>query len=193
MKLPGRDSEEFILMVPFTPQGKDNMAGWMAARSDGKNYGNLVVYRFPKKRLVFGPSQINNRIDQNTKISEQISLWDQRGSQVIRGNLLVIPIEESLLYVQPLYLEGQGGTIPELKRVIVAHQDQIVMEPNLERALAKLFRKGVAEDKEAVKTISDAKLNEAQNLYNQAIRAQREGNWSSYGSLIERLGEILTE
>jgi hypothetical protein len=108
MRLPEERQAEFILMAPFTPRGKDNLAAWMVARNDGEHYGQLVVYRFPKQSLVFGPSQIVNRINQETEISRQVSLWDQRGSQVIRGNLLVIPIEESLIYVQPLYLRAAG-------------------------------------------------------------------------------------
>src|ERR1051325_1928016 len=139
MRLPEERQAEFILMVPFTPRGKDNLASWMVARNDGQHYGQLVVYRFPKQSLVFGPTQIVNRINQDTDISGQITLWDQRGSQVIRGNLLVIPIEESLIYVQPLYLRAEGGRIPELKRVVVAYLNRVVMEETLEAGLARLF------------------------------------------------------
>src|SRR5213594_2623167 len=139
MRLPGERQAEFILMVPFTPRGKDNLASWMVARNDGEHYGRLVLYRLPKQSLVFGPTQIVNRINQDTEISRQISLWDQRGTEVIRGNLLVIPIEESLIYVQPLYLRAEGGRIPEMKRVVVAHQNRVVMEETLEAGLARLF------------------------------------------------------
>src|SRR5467141_2512692 len=139
MRLPEERQAEFILMVPFTPRGKDNLASWMVARNDGEHYGRLVVYRFPKQSLVYGPTQIVNRINQDTDISRQISLWDQRGSEVIRGHLLVIPIEESLIYVQPLYLRAEGGRIPEMKRVVVAHQNRVVMEETLEAGLARLF------------------------------------------------------
>src|SRR2546422_1838921 len=111
----------------------------MVARNDREHYGRLVLYRFPKQSLVYGPTQIVNRINQDTDISRQISLWDQRGSEVIRGNLLVIPIEESLIYVQPLYLRAEGGRIPEMKRVVVAYQNQVVMEETLEAGLARLF------------------------------------------------------
>ncbi|MBE0594029.1 MAG: UPF0182 family protein, partial [Gemmatimonadales bacterium] len=113
MKLPGEASEEFILMIPFTPRGKDNLSAWMVARNDGARLGELVVYRFPRQRLVFGPTQVVNRINQDTEVSRQLSLWDQRGSEVIRGNLLVIPIEESLIFVQAIYLRAEGGRIPE--------------------------------------------------------------------------------
>src|ERR671931_2957002 len=139
MRLPEETKAEYIYMVPFTPRGKDNLAAWMVARNDGDVYGTLRVYRLSRQRLVFGPQQIANRINQNTEISRQISLWDQRGSRVIRGDLLVIPIEESLLYVQPLYLQAEGGRIPELKRVVVAYENQVVMGETLDAALAGLF------------------------------------------------------
>ena len=139
MKLPGGEEEEYILMLPFTPRGKSNLSAWMIARSDGENYGKLGVYTFPKQRLVYGPNQIVARINQDAEVSRQISLWDQRGSSVIQGNLLVIPIEESLIYVRPLYLKADAGKIPELKRVIVGYEDQIAMERTLNMALQKLF------------------------------------------------------
>ena len=139
MKLPGEDREEYILMLPYTPRGKSNLSAWMVARSDGEQYGKLDVYTFPKQKLVFGPSQMVARINQDAEISRQISLWDQRGSSVIQGTLLVIPIEESLVYVRPLYLKADSGKIPELKRVIVGYEDNIAMERTLEEALEKLF------------------------------------------------------
>ena len=141
MRLPEEPKAEFIYMVPFTPRGKDNLAAWMVARNDGEQYGKLRVYRLSRQSLVFGPQQIVNRINQDTEISRQVSLWDQRGSQVIRGDLLVIPIEESLLYVQPLYLRAEGGRIPELKRVVVAYQNQVVMEETLDAGLARAVRR----------------------------------------------------
>ncbi len=144
MRLPEESKAEFIYMVPFTPRGKDNLAAWMVARNDGDEYGKLRVYRLSRQSLVYGPKQIENRINQDTEISRQVSLWDQRGSKVIRGDLLVIPIEKSLLYVQPLYLQAEGGRIPELKRVVVAQQNQVVMGETLDDALALLFG-GVAE------------------------------------------------
>lgn len=139
MRLPGEREPEFILMLPFTPKRKDNLAAWMIARNDGEDIGELIVYTFPKDRLVFGPQQIMNRINQDAEISRQISLWDQRGSQAILGTLLVIPIEESLIYVCPLYLRSSGGRIPELKRVIVVHENRIAMEPTLDAAVARVF------------------------------------------------------
>jgi uncharacterized protein len=144
MKLPGEEKAEFIQMLPLTPRRKDNLAAWMVARSDGEHYGRLFVYRFPKEKVVFGPRQVVARVNQDQVISPQITLWNQQGSQVIQGTLLVIPIEESLIYVRPLYLRSQGGRIPELKRVIVAYQNQIVMEPTLETGLERLFGSGAA-------------------------------------------------
>jgi len=142
MKLPGEQGAEFIQMVPLTPRRKDNLAAWMAARSDGEHYGRLFVYRFPKQKVVFGPRQVVARINQDQVISPQITLWNQQGSQVIQGTLLVIPLEESLIYIRPLYLRSSGGRIPELKRVIVAYQNQIVMENTLEAGLDRLFGAG---------------------------------------------------
>ncbi len=139
MKLPGERGAEFIQMLPFTPRQKDNLAAWMVARSDGENYGKLAVFQFPKQKVVFGPRQVVARINQDQAISPQITLWNQQGSEVIQGTLLVIPIEESLIYIRPLYLRASGGQIPELKRVIVAYQNQIVMDETLTKALDRLF------------------------------------------------------
>jgi len=139
MRLPGETTEEFLLMQPFTPVGKTNMIAWLAARSDGDDYGKLVVYKYPKDRLVYGPLQIEGRIDQDPNISSQFTLWSTAGSRVIRGNLLVIPIGGSNLYVEPIYLQAENGPIPELRRVIVSTGNRVVMEPTLEEALAKLF------------------------------------------------------
>ena len=144
MKLPEDEEAEFILMTPFTPLGKANMIGWMAAKSD-KDYGALVVYKFPKESLIYGPLQIEARIDQDARISEQITLWDQRGSNVIRGNLLVIPIDHSILYIEPLYLIAEKAQLPELTRVIVSYGGKVVMEKDLATALQRLFKPEVPE------------------------------------------------
>ncbi|MDQ6769082.1 MAG: UPF0182 family protein, partial [Gemmatimonadota bacterium] len=217
MKLPGEKNPEFIFMTPFTPRGKDNLAAWMVARMDGESYGKLSVYRFPKQSLVYGPKQIANRINQDTEISRQLTLWDQRGSEVIRGELLVIPIEESLIYVQPIYLRAEGGTIPELKRVVVAHENRVVMGETLEEGLNALFGSGAAlppprvQDSVAalganqpavtgagiptppgVPSAATAELlREAQTHYDRAIAAQRAGNWAEYGREIDQLGAAL--
>jgi uncharacterized membrane protein (UPF0182 family) len=142
MTLPGQQRPEFIQMLPLTPRQKDNLAAWMVARSDHPNYGRLLIFQFPKQKVVFGPRQVVARINQDQAIAPQITLWNQQGSQVIQGTLLVIPIEESLIYVRPLYLRSAGGRIPELKRVIVAYQNQIVMEETLDKALERIFPPG---------------------------------------------------
>ncbi len=218
MRLPGEETAEYIFMTPFTPRGKDNLAAWMVARMDGDNYGKLSVYRFPKQSLVYGPMQITNRINQDTEIARQITLWSQSGSRVIRGELLVIPIEESLIYVQPIYLRAEGGSIPELKRVVVAHQSSVVMAETLEDGLNTLFGSGAAERGRTVPvgtatapaaavTPTPAQvppaasapvpaanaqlLREAQQHYDRALAAQRAGNWADYGREIELLGATL--
>ena len=200
MKLPAEKKEEFILMLPFTPKKKDNLSAWMVARSDAENYGRLMVYRFPKDRLVYGPKQIVARINQDTEISRQISLWDQRGSQVIQGTLLVIPIENSLIYVQPLYLRADKGKIPELKRVVVAYENRIAMEETLDAALSRIFGDvRVSEEAMPLKSslrLPAAKDNKGLSLtagehFDRAMKAQREGNWALYGEEIKKLGEVI--
>lgn len=207
MKLPQEDGAEFIQMLPFTPRQKDNMAAWMVARSDGEHYGELVVFQFPKQKVVFGPRQVVARVNQDQAISPQITLWNQQGSQVIQGTLLVVPIEESLLYIRPLYLRAAGGRIPELKRVIVAHQNQIVMEETLETALERIFPSGkrpaVAAAGAGATAATAAPASDLANLanlatrahehYQRALAAQRQGNWALYGEEIERLGEALEQ
>jgi uncharacterized protein len=140
MKLPTEKDEEFILLLPFTPASRNNLIAWLAGRSDGKNYGKLLLYQFPKQRLIYGPEQIEALINQDPIISEQISLWNRQGSKAIQGNLLVIPIEQSLLYVEPLYLEASENGLPTLVRVIVTYQNRIVMAETLEQALQELFQ-----------------------------------------------------
>jgi uncharacterized membrane protein (UPF0182 family) len=201
MRLPEESKAEFIYMVPFTPRGKDNLAAWMVARNDGEEYGKLRVYRLSRQSLVYGPKQIENRINQDTEISRQVSLWDQRGSKVIRGDLLVIPIEKSLLYVQPLYLQAEGGRIPELKRVVVAHQNQVVMGETLDDALTQIFggvaeRRGRPEPSPAPGAASSetgvgALAAEALRRYQAALQAQRDLDWARYGEEMRRLGELL--
>jgi uncharacterized membrane protein (UPF0182 family) len=139
MKLPGNGQLEYLIMTPFTPQKRDNMIAWLAARCDFPDYGRMLFYELPKDKLIFGPNQISAMIDQSTTISQQLTLWDQKGSGVIRGKLIVIPIENSFLYVVPLYLKAEGTNFPQLKRVIVATGDKVVMEPTLDEALSSLF------------------------------------------------------
>ena len=199
MKLPGEKVEEYILLLPFTPSKRDNLAAWLTARCDGENYGKIMAYTFPRDRLIYGPKQIDARINQDSFISQQLSLWNQRGSEVIRGSLLVIPIEKSLLYVQPLFLAADKAGLPELKRVIVAFGDQVVMEENLELALQRLFggKKAVAAAAVAGATPADAKATpaalakEAMSLYEKAVTLQRQGNWSGYGEELRKLEQVL--
>jgi len=209
MRLPGQEHAEFIQMLPFTPRQKDNLAAWMVSRSDGDHYGRLMVFQFPKQKVVFGPRQVVARISQDQVISPQITLWNQQGSEVIQGTLLVIPIEESLVYIRPLYLRAAGGRIPELKRVIVAYQNQIVMEETLEAGLARIFPPtagapaaaeprpagaAVPEEAAAAPVTEMATLAEqAREHYRRALAAQREGNWALYGEEIRRLGEVLEQ
>jgi uncharacterized membrane protein (UPF0182 family) len=214
MKLPSERTEEFILLLPFTPKRKDNLAAWMVARADGEHYGHLLVYRFPKQKLIYGPRQIVARINQDPDISRQLSLWNQRGSQVIFGALLVIPIKESLIYVQPLYMRAETGKIPELKRVIVAAENRIAMEPTLEASLARIFgnASSAAEDlaqtsqqiplqaSRVAETLATQSAADVQNLaaqamrhYDRALQAQREGDWTRYGEEIKRLGAAIEQ
>ena len=212
MKLPGESGPEYIQMLPFTPRQKDNLAAWMVARSDGEHYGKLAVFQFPKQTVIFGPKQVAARISQDQVIAPQITLWNQQGSEVIQGTLLVIPIEESLIYIRPLYLKATGSSIPELKRVIVAYQNQIVMEDTLDTALDRLFPPdgrrpppapaAVAGETPATGAPAAAPVEgaaadvailaaQARAHYERALEAQRAGNWALYGEEIKRLGEIL--
>lgn len=205
MRLPGEATEEMLLMQPFTPRTKQNMQSWMAARCDGDEYGSRLVYMFPRQTLVEGPEQISARINQDPVISQQLSLWNQRGSSVIFGNMLVIPVETSIVFIQPLYLQAEETAIPQLTRVIVAYSDRLAMEPDLSSALATVF--GVEGD--ALTSVGEETEGEdveegvppagglapdiqyADRLYEQAIQAQRDGDWAEYGRLIEELGRVL--
>lgn len=221
LRLPGEQGPEFVLIQPFTPNNKDNLIAWLAARSDGENYGELVAFRFPKQELIFGPLQIEGRIDQDPDISSQITLWDQGGSEVIRGNLLVLPIENSLLYVEPLYLRAENGQIPELKRVILSSGERIVMRPTLAEALNALFEGAepvLAETDErlspeeitaeqAPTTTADDAAPEAETIplttdvaelaqlasdhYEAAQEALQAGDWTTYGEELDKMEDAL--
>lgn len=198
MKLPGEKKEEYILLLPYTPAKRDNLAAWFAARCDEPDYGELLIYTFPRDRLIFGPKQVDARINQDSYISQQLTLWGQRGSEVIRGSLLVIPIERSLLYVQPLYLAAADKVgLPELRRVIVAYENDVVMEENLELALQRLFGAKKAPDGRAdgaavdIKTTSADLAKEAMRVFERAIELQRQGNWAGYGEEIRKLEQLL--
>jgi uncharacterized membrane protein (UPF0182 family) len=198
MRLPYETGEEMVLFMPFVPHTKQNMIAWLGARMDGDHYGELVNFKFPSGRLVYGPQQINGRIEQDPTISEQLSLWRQAGSQVIQGNLLVIPIEQSILYVQPLYLQATQTPIPQIKRVVVVYGNQVVMEPTLDGALARIF--GGAQPTPVTPTTTPAPnqsvsalVAQAVQLYNQAISAQKAGDWASYGNLLNQLQNVLNQ
>jgi uncharacterized protein len=202
MRLPGEKKEEFILMIPFTPQKKDNMAAWMAVRCDFPNFGKLIVYRFPKQRLVYGPKQIESRINQDPEISRQLSLWDQRGSKVTLGTLLVIPIEGSLIYIQPLYIKAESGQIPELKRVIVAYENQIAMDETLEKSLGRIFGQDIKKPREEQPTLplapgkaqpSPSLGNQAWEYYQKARNALKQENWTAYGQALKDLEQVLIQ
>lgn len=198
MKLPGFENEEFILMTPFTPSNKDNMISWMCVRCDMPDYGKLLVYKFPKQKLIFGPIQVEARFDQNPQISEQFTLWSQSGSRVIRGNLLVIPIEESLVFIEPIYLQAERTELPELKRVIVAFGNKIAMEETLEAALEKVFGGRAEEKKEEEKPIKTKAslmdlINEAVKHFNKAQEYVKASNWAGYGEEIEQLEKVLKQ
>jgi uncharacterized protein len=210
MKLPESDEAEFVLLRPFVPTGKDNMISWLAARSDGDNYGRLILYQFPKQKLIYGPRQIEARIDQDTEISQQLTLWSQSGSRVVRGNLLVIPIDESLIYVEPLYLKSESSQLPELKRVIVSYNNNIAMKETLAESLATVFG---ASDKiqEDLKLLSEGTpelSNEASNqttaqswqelaqtavqVLSEAEQYQKDGKWAEYGESLQELSNVLS-
>jgi uncharacterized membrane protein (UPF0182 family) len=220
MRLPGEQEEEFVLIMPFNPANRNNTVAWLAARSDGDNYGRLLAFRFPTETLVFGPSQVESRIDQDTLISQQISLWNQSGSQVIRGNLLMIPIGEGNLFVEPIYLQATGRSLPELKRVVVANGNNIAMEPTLGRALEVVLGRATPTGP----TVEDATpgpatatprpgetplptptpaptadltddvgalIEQANQSFERAQQLLRDGDFAGYGEEIARLEEIL--
>jgi uncharacterized membrane protein (UPF0182 family) len=233
IKLPGQEKEEFLLMLPFTPSKKDNMIGWLAARSDLPHYGSLLVYKLPKDKLVYGPMQIEARVDQQTEISRELSLWGQRGSRVIRGNLLAIPVSDSFIYVEPIYLVAQQeererpstqtpqtgpsgrqrrskpptssqpattgvAGLPELKRVIVALGNRLVMEEDLDRGLSRVVGGEIAsEDKAPPSLPSTGGIFDlgrtALEHYDKAKAFLRQGDWVNYGRELENLEKILKE
>jgi uncharacterized membrane protein (UPF0182 family) len=194
MRLPDTHELQYLLMTPFTPQNRDNMIAWMCAKCDFPEYGQVLVYQLPKERLTYGPIQLEAMIDQNTLISQQLSLWDQRGSRVIRGNLVVIPIEKSFLYVEPVYLTAEGTNIPQLKRVIVASGSRVVMEPTLGGALKAVFGMvpQVEETKVPVQPQAE-ELSHAREILMKAQDALKQGKWEDFGKAMEELQRVLTK
>jgi uncharacterized membrane protein (UPF0182 family) len=201
MCLPDEEREEFILMLPFTPVNKNNTIGWLAARCDGEEYGKLLAYHFPKERLVYGPSQIENRIQQDTVITEQLALWGRGGSRVIRGNLLMIPLGKSNLYVEPVFLQAEAGGLPELKRIIVAAGEQIAMETTLKGSIAAIFGgeppptepvpPPPTEPEEPVPADIANLIEEAREHYDKAQQYLKAGDWAGYGSELDALKAVL--
>jgi uncharacterized membrane protein (UPF0182 family) len=219
MRLPSAQSEEFLLMLPFTPVNKNNTIGWLAARCDGEHYGKMLAYYFPKERLVYGPSQIENRIQQDTIITEQLALWSRGGSRVIRGNLLMIPLDKSNLYVEPVFLQADAGGLPELKRVIVAAGDRIAMTPSLQASIDGVFGVEVPpvveippakepvtpEQKQPeitptalslpapVDNTINTLIEQAQQHYNKAQDYLKTGDWAGYGREMDALEKVLNQ
>jgi hypothetical protein len=197
MRLPNSEQAEFMLIRPYVPRQKENMVAWLYARCDGENYGELGVFKLTKERLVYGPLQIEGRIDQNPQISQQLSLWDQLGSRVLRGNLLVIPINDTFLYVEPLYLEAESAQLPELKRVIVAYADQVAMAPTLQEALVQVFSGTSAPPPVTEGPVGDETLEElaqrAWEAYQAAESCLTTGDWACYGREQATLENVLRQ
>ena len=194
IRMPGEPRLEFLLLTPMTPARRDNMIAWLAARSDPPHYGQLVVFMLPKDRLVLGPVQIDATIDQDTTISRQLTLWDQRGSRVIRGHLLVIPIDKAFLYVEPVYLRAQDYEIPQLQRIIVSDGARAAMEPTLRGALEALFGRGPASEVpggEPRAIQPPAGLQSARDAFEAVEEARRQGDWAAFGRAMQRLTDIL--
>jgi uncharacterized membrane protein (UPF0182 family) len=206
MRLPGEKQTEYMLMLPMVPSGRDNMISWLAARCDGADYGHLFEYAFSKDRLFYGPYQIQARINQSPEISRQLSLWNQMGSKVLLGNLLVIPVQDSLLYVEPLYIRAENGQLPEMQRVIASYSDRVVMGDTLDLTLASLFELGAAPPPPVLAATTPPSAPSAQPLapgaakpdlrqasshYTKALEALKTGDWEAFGSEMQKLGQEL--
>ena len=202
-KLPGEEKAEFFNSLPFTPKSKQNMTALMVARNDGDNYGQLVLYQFPKSRTIYGPEQIEAQIDQNTEISKEFSLWNSSGTKYRRGNMFIIPINTSILYLEPVYLEAQNSSIPEVKRIIMAYDDEIAYEETLAECLVSLFGDGAEEgvgtpgtaepSGEGEQTSTSELIAAAAAAYDDAIEAQKKGDWAGYGKYMDELEKYLNK
>jgi len=202
-KLPGQQELQYLLISPLTPNNRDNMIGWMAANSDYPNYGEVSVYQLPKERLILGPAQIEARIDQDTEISRQLALWDQRGSRVIRGNLMVIPIENSFIYVEPVFLIAEGVDIPQLQRVIATSGEKIAMQPTLWESIEALY--GRKDQRIATSEIdttsvpirpaggSSQEFSQLQGLWQEASEALQNSNWEEFGRKMDEIKQMLNQ
>lgn len=193
VELPGEEELQFLLMLPLTPANRANMIAWMAARSDFPRYGELLVYKLPKERLILGPIQVEAKIDQDTLISQQLSLWDQRGSRVVRGNLLVIPMDHAFIYVEPVYLIAEDSAIPQLKRVIVSDGERLAMEPTLRDALNKVFGMETPKPIQSDVRAQESEVSAAREVLAKAEEALRDGNWDLFGRAMLELRELLAE
>jgi uncharacterized membrane protein (UPF0182 family) len=213
MVMPGESKARYNLLNTFTPVNKNNMIAWMSAGCDPDNYGKITVYMLPKQKLVYGPMQIDARINQTPDISQQLTLWNQQGSRVIRGNIFVIPVEDSILYVEPLYLQSEQTELPELKRVIVAYGSKIAMEKDLATAINTVFGKQAGQDQgqsniqkpgaanqdetQPSGTSVPASVNEladkANQQFSEAEQKARSGDWAGYGQAMDKLKKTLTE
>ncbi len=208
IRLPGQERAEFMLMLPYTPLNKPNLTAWLAARCDLPQYGQLLVYRFPKGKQVAGPMQVENFISQEPDISQQISLWNTQGSRVLRGNLLILPMNDSLLYVEPIYIqsEDEKTAIPELRRVVIGYGNEVVWGESLDEALVKMFGQRttlqpttttptteIATDTGANQTSLTGLIQQASRYFNQAQDAQRAGDWAEYGRVLQLLEDTLRQ
>lgn len=207
-KLPGGSKEEFMLIDSYTPSGKDNMVAWFGARMDAENYGKLIVYKFPKQKVTYGPTQFKARINQDPTISKELSLWNQQGSSVINGSIITIPIEKSLMYVMPVYIKSSGqNSIPEVKRVVLGYGDRIVMEETLDKALTTMFNlnqtqttqppatdnKPTQPGQQLAETNIQELIKSANDAFNAAKEAQQKGDWADYGKHLSELENILNQ
>ena len=202
-KLPDEENVEMMLLDYFNMRGKQSMVALLGARMDGDNYGELVMYKFPPQRTIYSPILFKNRIQQDPNISKEISLWAGKGSEVIYGDIIIVPIEDSLLYLNTIYLKANSeNSMPEMKRVILSNGDKIVIEENIEKALLKLFNyNSFEENKNSNKdetsnteiTSDNSGVKEAADLFNKAIEAQKNGDWATYGEFINKLGDVLNK
>ncbi|MCR4962771.1 MAG: UPF0182 family protein [Firmicutes bacterium] len=208
MKLPNEKDAEFITSVPYTPSGKYNMTALLVGRNDGEHYGDLILFQLPKDRTIYGPQQIESQINQHTKIAQDFTLWSSAGSIYSRGNLFVIPIEDSLMYVEPIYLESASSSLPEVKRVVVYYNERIAYADTLANALGDMFGDEIGtllsggdyrpagDGSDGTKTEADGLSTEeiaqlAKQAYDDAIQAQRDGNWAAYGRYLDQLAGYL--
>jgi hypothetical protein len=192
----GSEQVEFMLIRPYVPAGKQNMIAWLYADSDGSDYGQLGVYKFSKEALVYGPMQIESRIDQDPSISQQLTLWNQRGSSVNRGNLIVIPIDGTLLYIEPLYLQAEASRLPELTRVVVVHKNRVAMANSLSEGLTRVLDEAPVTEEpgqepemgpEPLSTDAAELARSAQDHYEAAQECLEAGDWACYGDELEAL------